>query len=380
MYKRILNLSAIVAKKSLLLLGPRQTGKTSLVLSSFPDAAYYNLAAADTFRDLSARPELVRERLSGSTSTIIIDEAQLLPEIFDEAQVILDRNPSLRIILTGSSARKLKRGGINLLPGRVWKRDLFPLVSIEVPEASIETRITQGSLPGIINNQHYKAELRNYVGLYLAEEIRAEGAVRAIGDFSRFLTVAALTNAEQLNYSNVSSDTGVSINTVRSYFQILEDTLLGFQLPSFRKTRSRKAVATPKFYFFDIGVVNAILDRFELSPQTKSFGNALEHLIFLEILAARSYLESSVDLSYWRTHSKIEVDFLIGDGVAIEVKAKERVAPRDEKGILALSEDVKLRRKIIVAREKVSRRTASGVEILPVNEFFSLLWSGELFK
>lgn len=380
MYKRILNLSAIVAKKSLLLLGPRQTGKTSLVLSSFPDAAYYNLAAADTFRDLSARPEIIRERLSESISTIIIDEAQLLPEIFDEAQVILDRNPSLRIILTGSSARKLKRGGINLLPGRVWKRDLFPLVSIEVPEASIETRITQGSLPGIINNQDYKAELRNYVGLYLTEEIRAEGAVRAIGDFSRFLTVAALTNAEQLNYSNVSSDTGVSINTVRSYFQILEDTLLGFQLPSFRKTRSRKAVAIPKFYFFDVGVVNAILDRFELSPQTKSFGNALEHLIFLEILAARSYLESSVDLSYWRTHSQIEVDFLIGDCVAIEVKAKERVVPRDEKGILALNEDVKLRRKIIVAREKFPRRTTSGVEILPVNEFFSLLWSGELFK
>ena len=375
-YARHLNLLQRLKKKSLLLLGPRQTGKSTLALSSFPAAAYINLAAADTFRELSDRPELVRQRMLPGMSQLIIDEAQRIPELFDEVQLLLDRDKSLRVLLTGSSARKLRRSGINLLPGRIWQLHLFPLVHPELGSGRISDRISRGSLPGIIDSLDYRQELKSYVGAYLTEEIRAEGLVRAIGDFSRFLTVAALSNGEQLNFTNVANDTGVKVNTVRSYFEILEDTLIGYQLPTFRGTTTRKAVATPKFYFFDIGVVNALLNRFEISEESELYGRAIEHLIFLELKAFLSYNQLEHELTYWRTHSKFEVDFLIGSDVAIEVKASKRITSRDEKGLKALAEEIKLKRRIIVCREGAPRITDTGVEIWPIEDFLDLLWNG----
>ncbi|HQH28463.1 MAG TPA: ATP-binding protein, partial [Oligoflexia bacterium] len=225
-YDRCLKLPQLLKKKSLLLLGPRQTGKSTLALHAFPEAVYVNLAAADVFRELSERPELVRQRLAAHTKVLIFDEAQRIPAIFDEVQLLLDRNKQLRVLLTGSSARKLRRTGVNLLPGRIWQAALFPLVFPELGEGRIKARLQRGSLPGFIDSEDYRRELKNYVGLYLDEEVRAEGLVRGIGDFSRFLNIAALSNGEQLNFTKISSDTGIKVNTVRSYFQILEDTLI----------------------------------------------------------------------------------------------------------------------------------------------------------
>lgn len=377
-YERCLNVLKFLEKKSLLLLGPRQTGKSTLALASFPDAVYINLAAADTFRELSERPELMRQRLQRGTKRIIIDEAQRIPELFDEVQVLLDRDKQLRVLLTGSSARKLRRTGINLLPGRIWQTHLFPLVYPEFGAARILDRLVHGSLPGIIDSKDFRQELKNYVGLYLDEEVRAEGLVRGIGDFSRFLGVAALSNGQQLNFTNISNDTGIKVNTVRSYFQILEDTLIGHQLPSFRGTSTRKAVATPKFYLFDNGVVNALLNRFEITEESELYGLGLEHLVFSELRAFLSYTQLDEELTYWRTHSKIEVDFLVGARVAIEVKSSRRITPRDEKGLRALAEDIPLERKIIICRESASRVSDSGVEIYPPEEFLEQLWARKI--
>jgi uncharacterized protein len=377
-YNRYVNLLTLLDKKSLLLLGPRQTGKSTLAQKAFPEATYINLAAADVYRELSARPELVRQRLLPHTRKLIIDEAQRIPEIFDEVQILLDRDKDLRVLLTGSSARKLKRTGINLLPGRIWQERLFPLVYPELGHGRIPERIVRGSMPGVIDSEDYKQELKNYVGLYLDEEVRSEGLVRGIGDFSRFLTVSALSNCQQINFTNISSDTGVKINTVRSYFQILADTLLGELLPSFQRTIKRKAVATPKFYFFDNGIVNALLNRFDISVEGELYGNALEHLIYLEIKAYLCYNKIDQPLSYWRTHSKIEVDFVIGEKIGIEVKSSQRITAKEEKGLRALHEEIKLERRIIVCNESAQRITDSGVEIYPVEDFLRNLWEGNI--
>ncbi len=374
MYKRCLDLASALGKKSILLLGPRQTGKSTLARGLGAGTRYFDLSETNTFRELSARPESIRQSLSDSTRTVVIDEAQKLPELFDEVQVLLDRNKSLRVLLTGSSARKLRRSGVNLLPGRIWRKRLFPLVSAELGGARIDTRVCRGSLPGIIDSEEFKTELKNYVGLYLEEEIRAEGLTRNVGNFNRFLTTAALGNAEQVNYTNVSNDTGMPLNTVKGYYQILYDTLVGYELPPYRKTKTRKAVSTPKFYFFDIGVVNELLGRFQIERHGDLFGRAFEHLIFAELKAAVDYFDSDRPLCYWRSQSQFEVDFVLGDDIAIEVKGKRVVTPRDERSLAALSDDLRLKRRIVVCLEPHRRRSEAGNEIIPAEEFLAELW------
>jgi predicted AAA+ superfamily ATPase len=377
MYNRALNLQEILKNKSLLLLGPRQTGKSTLIGREFPSAFTINLAERDTYRAYSARPELLRQRLPEGTKTVVVDEAQRLPEIFDEIQVIVDRDPRIRVVVTGSSARKLRTKGINLLPGRIWQRLLHPLVSCELQKARIQDRVIRGSLPGILDSEHFKEELSQYVGLYLEEEIRAESVTRSVGNFSRFLTVAALTNGEQLNYSNISNDAEVKINTVRAYYQILKDTLIGHELESFKDTKSRKSVTIPKFYLFDTGVVNGILNRFEVLPGTEIYGKMFEHLVFLELKAFIDYRRSDYSLHYWRSHTKLEVDFLLNREIAIEVKSSGRVADKEENSMLALAEETPLKRRIIVCNEKARRKTERGTEIIPIEEFLDMLWGGE---
>lgn len=375
MYKRRLELAALLEKKSLILLGPRQTGKSTLVRSLGDRVHFVDLSETDTFRRLSARPELLRLGLPPQTRLLVVDEAQKLPELFDEVQVLLDRDKALRAVLTGSSARKLRRAGVNLLPGRVWRRNLFPLVSAELGAARIDDRVRWGSLPGILDSEDPREELRNYVGLYLAEEVRAEGLTRNIGAFNRFLTAAALGNARQLNYTNVSNDAGVALNTVKGWYQVLYDTGLGYELAPFRKTRTRKPVATPKFYLFDLGVANELLGRFEVARRGDLFGTAFEHLVFAELKAALEYAGSTLPLTFWRSQTGFEVDFMLGDAVAVEVKGKESLSPADERGLDALGSELALKRRIIVCLEPARRSTASGCEVVPADEFFRELWS-----
>ena len=378
MYTRILDVSRLLEHRSVLLFGPRQTGKSTLLRAQFPTARYVDLLEADTFRELSAYPETLRQTIAPSETLVIVDEIQKLPSLLDEAQAMIDRNPALRFILTGSSARKLRRGQANLLAGRAWMTHLHPLVWPEVGPGHLEKRLNIGGMPAVFDSALPAEELKAYVGVYLREEIRAEGLVRSIENFSRFLDVAALTNGQLLNYASVANDAGIPPRTIREHYQILEDTLLGTQLPPYQRARRRKHVATSKFYFFDVGVANALMRRSEIRPGSELYGPALEHLIYLELRAYLDYRRLDHELSFWRTHAGHEVDFVVGDEMAIEVKASKRVSPRDLKGLEALSQDASLKRRIVVSTEPRERTLDSGIVIMPVDVFLERLWNDSL--
>lgn len=377
MFKRALHVEPLVEQRSLFLFGPRQTGKTTLLKDQFPDAVYYDLNRMDTFRQLTARPELIRQQLAPRRDkVVIIDEIQKLPSLLNEVQVMLDSHPHLRFILTGSSARSLRRGGVNLLGGRARICRLHPLVSVETGPELLDRRLAYGSLPPILTSTNPEEDLEAYAGAYLEHEIRAEGLVRSIETFSRFLEVAALCNGQILNFTEIGSDAGVPPRTVREHFQLLEDTLVGHQVPAYRKTVKRKPVATAKFYFFDVGVARHLGRRSVPKRGSAEWGLALEHLIYLELLAWLSYRRLRQPLCYWRSRGQVEVDFVIGDAMAIEVKAATNVQERHLSGLRALAEDVRLLTRVVISLEPIARRTPDAIDILPLDEFLQRLWSG----
>lgn len=377
MYQRYLQLSEIIKTKSFFLIGPRMTGKSTLLRSTLPDAIYLDLLDAELFRRLSARPETLRELIPPSARQVVIDEIQKLPSLLDEVQRMIDQNREIRFALTGNSARKLRRGAANLLGGRALFLRLHPLVSTELGSRhSLLERLNRGNLPPIIDSHFAERDLSSYVGVYLREEIQAEGLTRSIGNFGRVLETAALCNGQQVNFSRIGSDAQVPPRTVSDYFQLFEDTLIGSLLLPFRRAPSRKAVATPKFYLFDTGVVRLLTRTGEIQPNSKAFGEAFEHLIYLELRAYLDYTFSSAQLTYWRTESKLEVDFVIDDRVAIEAKGTSNVTPNHLKGLRALGQDLPQMRKILVCNEP-RRREVDGILIVPIDEFLKGLWSGE---
>lgn len=373
MYKRILDLQGDVKRKSVFLLGPRQTGKTSLLKQSFPKAKTYNLLQSDVFAKLVNRPQLIREEAKRG-ELILIDEIQKYPGLLDEVQYLVDEY-KCRFVLTGSSARKLKRGAANLLGGRAKMSHLFPLVSAEIPNFDLMKSLNIGTLPSVYDSTNPGSDLQDYIGTYLQEEIQAEGIVRKIENFSRFLQTASLVNGELLNFENVASDAQVPPRTIREYFHILEDTLIGTLLPPFLATKKRKPISTAKFYFFDVGVANILAGRESIKPKTELFGKVLEHFIFCEIKAFLSYSGDRREFAFWRSKSDFEVDFLIGSTTAIEVKGTELVTERHLRGLVALSEDLKLKNKIVVSLDSRPRKI-SDVHILPVKDFLHRLWDG----
>ncbi len=379
-YDRKLNINSILKHKSVFLLGPRQTGKSTLLQHLFPRAASYNLLRADTFRDLSSRPELLRQSLRPEDRLVIIDEIQKLPTLLDEVQFLIDHYPELRFVLTGSSARKLRRGNTNLLAGRAWTCHLHPLVSAELDFQRLLDRLNRGSLPAVIDSPLPQEDLKAYVGTYLQEEIRAEGLTRSIENFSRFLDTAGLTNGELVNFTQVANDAGLPPRTVREYYQILKDTLIGILIPPFQKTVKRKPVSTSKFFFFDVGVANYLMRRGEILPGSAEYGRALEHLVTLELRAFLDYSRIDLPLTFWRSQSKLEVDLIVGDELAIEIKAKDKVTDGDLKGLRALAEEISLKNKIVVSMETWNRQTEDGILILGVEEFFRKLWSNSLLS
>jgi len=385
MFRRFLDLPALAAERSFFFLGPRQTGKSTLLRKSLPAAMFLDLLDAQTFRSLSASPGLIEERartMKGRRKVIILDEIQKLPELLDEVHRLMELEKPLRFILTGSSARKLRARGQNLLGGRASLVRMHPIVYPEIgtvsPRRTWTDLLQWGGLPSVLLSGTPKEDLQAYVGLYLQEEIRAEGLARSIPNFSRFLETAAAMNGEIVNYTKLGNDAQLSPRTVRDYFQILEDTLVGNLLSPFQQTRTRKAVATEKFFFFDVGVTHALLERWSVSPRTPEYGRVLEHLIERELRASLDYLHSGRRLFFWRSLSQMEVDFVLAEGqkpvVAIEVKASRSVSPRDLKGLRAFGEDWPRIRRIVVSLERYPRTTEDRIEILPVEEFLSQLW------
>lgn len=382
MYNRILNLD-LTGEQTCFLWGPRQTGKSTLIRSLFPRARRYDLLLADVYRALIDRPELIREEclaagLDGDSQVdpIVIDEVQRIPDLLNEVHWLAE-NRGLRFLLCGSSARKLKRGGGNLLGGRAVRYQLHPLVTAEIPEFSLEKALNAGLLPPHYRSVRPRRLIQAYVGDYLREEIAAEALTRNIPAFSRFLEVAALSNGELINYNTIAAECGVSAPTAKGYFQILEDTLIGSFVPAFRKRAKRRVVGAPRFYFFDIGVVAHLTGRGHVQPGSELFGRAFEHFIFMELSAYSSYSGAFFPVAYWRTTSGHEVDFIFKD-VALEVKSTSRIQDRHLKGIRAFKEEFNVARYLVVSLDASPRQTTDGILILPWQDFLDRLWSGAI--
>ena len=372
---RTLDLSALVARKSHFLLGPRQTGKTFLVRQALPRARLYDLLDASVYLALSRDPSRLGQELTPRDRVVVIDEIQRLPELLNEVHRLI-AGRGIRFLLTGSSARKLRRGGVNLLGGRARTRYLHPLTSRELgPHFDLRRAIARGTLPAIYFSDDPRADLEAYAGSYLKEEIVAEGATRNAPAFSRFLRVAALCNGTIVNFTGVASDAQVARTTVYEYFEILRDTLVLHELPAWRKSKKRKPIVSSKYYFFDVGVVGALQDR-QVRPGTPEFGEAVETYLMHELASYRDYV-SGAPLAYWRSTSGFEVDFIVGDHTAVEVKAKPNIGPRDVKSLRALAEEAALKRYICVSLEP-RRRRLGEITILPVTDFVEALWDGEI--
>jgi uncharacterized protein len=378
MFVRILLIQDI-ENESVFLWGARQTGKSTLLKNLFPNARYIDLLKSEDFERFSRRPALLREELDVvvENEIIIIDEIQKIPQLLDEVHwLIVNRN--FRFILSGSSARKLKRSGANLLGGRAISNKLFPLVSAEIPDFNLIRAVNNGMLPRHYAIENAQKRLQAYIGDYLQEEIRAEALIRNLSSFTRFLEVAALTSGEMVNYLNIASDCGVSSPTIKEYFSILEETLIGYMIPAFTEKSKRRIVQAPRFYYFDVGIVNYLLKRRSLQPGSADFGKAFEHLIIQEIIAYLSYSENDSQLSYWRTSSGYEVDAVIGKAkVAIEIKSSKEVQPKHTKGLKAFKEDFPEVRLIIVSLD-INPRLMNGMEVLPAELFLKKLWNGDI--
>ncbi len=381
MYKRALKLPKPV-RRSFFLWGPRQTGKTSLLEKMYPKDPVISLLMNDELMTFKTHPEQLRERVRAMKSKfIIIDEVQKVPELLNEIHYLIEKD-KIHFGLCGSSARKLKKSHGNLLGGRALRFELFGLTSNELKEDfNLDQILNRGTLPAIYSSPDHQPLLKSYCADYLKEEIFDEALVRKLSPFSKFLDLAALSDTEILSYETFSRDVGVSGPTIRSYFEILSDTLIGSFLPGYTLRPKRKVVAQPKFYFSDVGTVNYLAQRGLLQRKSELFGKAFENWIHHELKAYISYCNLNINLSYWKVHSGPEVDFIIGPmKFALEAKASASIHSDHLKGLRELKKDYpQVQKRWVVSLEKHSRITDDKIEILSVEDFTKRLWSRSLF-
>ena len=378
MYHRIFDVENRL-DEAMFLFGARQTGKSTLLKERFPKAIYIDLLKSDVRNRFKQHPEEFRESLLRypPETLVIVDEIQKVPDLLDEVHWLMVEK-GLWFVLSGSSARKIKKSGANNLGGRAIPETLFPLVSAEIPDFDIERAVQNGMIPRHYMVANARNRMRAYIDLYVKEEIIEEALVQNVDEFIRFMEVAAIMDGEILNYENVASDCGVSANTVKAYYKILVDTLLGFEVPAYRKVIKRKLYKSPRFYYFDIGIANHLTKRYQLAPKTPEYGHAFEHLIIQEIVAYLAYTNSDEELTYWHTYENIEVDAIIGDArVAIEIKSTDHVDHDDKKGIMEFAKEHPNAKQILVSRDRISRRSGN-VDLYYVTDFFKALWAGEI--
>jgi len=378
---RNVDLCKILENKSLFLFGPRQTGKSSFIKNQLMNndiAMFWTLLDGRLRLKVLADPSILRQEVEVRNlrdCIIIIDEIQKCPELLDEVHFLIEER-NIRFLLTGSSARKLRNSGVNLLGGRATQRHFHPFNFAEIgnhPNYNLSYIFEHGLLPSMFLSSDIEEDLSAYVDTYLTEEIAAEGFSRNIPNFARFLTVASVSNSQLINYTNIASDSQVPVQTVKQWFQVLEDTLLGYQVESFTNTKKRKAITTSKFYFFDIGIARALRNIPAPKENTTEFGEYFEHLICMELKSWIDYKHPRSKLTYWRSNSNMEVDFCIDEEIAIEVKSSSNVTEKHLKGLKALREEGIFKRYVVVCQEEHPRIT-DGIEILPWKYFFEELW------
>ena len=381
MIKRLLSLPA---SGSCFVLGPRQTGKTTLVTALLgKDSWTVNLLESETFLRYARFPELFRREAEERVSrrgirTIFIDEVQRLPMLLNEVHLLIEKH-RCRFILSGSSARKLRRGGTNLLAGRAVERQLFPFVHAETEDAyDLEDALRFGTLPALHgkSNQDKVDILASYANTYLREEIQQEGLARNLGGFSRFLDIAAAQNGELVNFTAFGRECGLPTRTVQAYYEILEDTLVGCRLEPWLKSARRRLVAHHKFYLFDTGVTNAVNRRLTAPPDPALRGRLFEQLVVLESMRMRSYMRSEAGLFFWRTNTGAEVDVLVEKHgritAAFEIKASRRIAGADLSGLRSFHEDHP-RVPLGVISDAPEAHELQGVRVIPWSDYFRSL-------
>ncbi len=361
--------------------GARQTGKSTLLKAIYPDALYFDLLLFEVYERLQRNPGILKESILASEKPgpVIVDEIQRIPALLNEIHWLI-ANKNIQFILSGSSPRKIIRSGANLLGGRATRSELYPLIYKEIPDFDILRALNHGLLPRHYLSNHPSRLISAYIGSYLQEEIMAEAKIRNIHSFSRFLEVAAFSNGEIVNYTNIAAECGVSAPTIKEYFQILEDTLIGRFLPSFQKKPKRRVILSPKFFYFDIAIANHFLKRKSIEFGSEAFGHCFEHFIYLEIYAHSKYSGLLYPISYWRTASQIEIDFVLGDHeVAIEVKGSQQINSRHLKGLKSFAEEYRVKKLILVSNDPIPRQM-DQITALPWKIFLDKLWAGEIIS
>ncbi len=386
MYKRFLEMK-LPKEQSAFLWGARKTGKSTYLKQHFPKSIYYDFLKSDEYLRYSKAPHKLREELIAIKNPqekyhVIIDEVQKVPQILDEIQWLIE-NAGISFILCGSSARKLKRTGANLLGGRAWKYHFFPLVYIEITDFSLLKVLNQGCIPAHYKTKNVKKALKSYIEDYLVHEIQAEGLVRNLPGFARFLDIIPFSNGEMINFTNIAREVAIDAKTVKEYFNILEDTLLGYFIYPYGKKIKRDIVTSqPKFYLFDVGLAtNLSKNHFETIEGSQA-GKALENYILQEIIAYNSMKELDYKINYWRTKTGLEVDFLINEKIAIEVKVSENIHPTYLNGLKALNEELKIDKSIIVcmeSKERLIKISNCEIRIMSVESFLEEIWHGHIF-
>ncbi len=365
---------------SCFLFGPRGTGKTTFLRTALPGALEVNLLRPELYRELSARPERLRELVLGAPtgSDVVIDEVQRVPELLPVVHDLIASGSGRRFVLTGSSARKLRRSGTDLLAGRAVLRTMHPFMAAEWPHFKLETSLVHGLVPLVVTADDPEDVLRAYATLYLEQEVQAEGLVRNVGAFARFLEVISFAHANVLNLSNLARETSVSRKTVEGYLGIVEDLLLAWRLPVFTRKAQRATAAHPKLYLFDAGVFRSLRPSGPLDRPEEVAGAALEGLVAQHLRAWAAYDGRDWELSYWRTRSGVEVDFVVYGGAgfwAVEVKHTAKVRREDLRSLRAFCEDYPACEPIYLYRGE-DHRVVDGVRCVPVAEFLAGLRPG----
>ena len=379
---RSLQLSDFIDNKSLFVFGPRATGKTSLIESQLADRAFIvDLLDSKFYLPLCENPARLQEMISlHQDKVVVIDEIQKFPAILDEVHRLIEKEHRI-FLLTGSSARKLKRENANMLGGRASQTHLHPLTWFELDRTKqfdLDRYLRYGSLPRIYLSNDPQQELYDYVDTYITQEIQIESEIRNLPAFSRFLRVAALHSGDLCNYAGTASDVGLSAKTIKDYFEILDDTLLGYMLTPWRSGKSRKSIAKAKHYLFDCGVMHTLSRTEFLDRNSNLFGRSFEHFILNEVRAYNSYKRVRWDLCFWRSKHGAEVDIIINDECAIEVKSTAKVSNDDIKGLVAIGDEGTWQQRILVSQDPIDRYNESGLAILGWTTFLKKLWQGDI--
>lgn len=382
---RIPDIGEKLSRRSLFLFGPRQTGKSTYIRHQLADVALsWSLLDNTLFRNLLRDPSLLKDTIRDKGITegiVVIDEIQRLPELLNEVHLLIE-DTDIHFLLTGSSARKLRKQGVNLLGGRAGRIDFHPLVFPEIKDTgfTLEEVFYTGLLPSFFRKEESDELLSDYVNLYVSEEIDKEAVVRNLPSFWNFLEIAARQSGEIVNYSNVSRDIGISSVSVQEWYRILVDTLIGFEVPPYRKSVKRKPNSASKFYLFDTGVTRKLQNLSVVEEGSPDFGRYFENYIAMEIRAYLDYTGRKDSLCYWHTSVQgYEVDFIIGDKAAVEIKSSRNITSHDMKGLRAFMEEGLVGKYILVTRDDFPRLYDNGVLSLPWKEFLERMWDGRLF-